>query len=132
MSQNLFIDTHEELHELNAALEELQGEYKFNIDYDNNPTDEDRENFLPIDDDTTQSIFTNTQIEEFYRIWSKDPLHYEEGEMSETQEQFNEKLQEQDIEAFQNKLKTTPCCSKKCLDNSIINYEVATKKFQLF
>lgn len=34
-TQNLFIDTHSELHELNSALEQLQDEYKFDIDYDN-------------------------------------------------------------------------------------------------
>ncbi len=133
MSQNLFIDTHTELHELNTTLQELQDKYKFNFDYDDSITEKDcEENILPIDDNDAQSIFTNTQIEEFYKIWSKDPLHYEESEMHETQVQFDEKLVEQDVEAFQKKLKTTPCCSKNCLIDNIINYEVATKKLQLF
>ncbi|RGB24601.1 hypothetical protein C1646_772843 [Rhizophagus diaphanus] len=131
MAQNLFIDIHEELYELNTALEELQEEYKFNIDYGNTTDEGHEENLQPVNDETAQSIFTNTQIDEFYRIWSKDPLHYEEGEMPKDHEQFNEKLQKQDIEAFQKKLKTTPCCSKNCLVD-IINHEIATKKFQLF
>jgi len=129
-NQNLFIDTHSELHELNSALEQLQDEYKFDIDYDNNTTSEDHEeSTFPVDDDTSYSIFTNSQIEEFHKIWNKDPLHYEESEVP---EEFNDKLMKQDIEAFQKKLKATPCCSKKCLINNIINYEIATKKFQLF
>jgi hypothetical protein len=134
MSQNLFTDTHAELHELNAALSELQEEYKFNIDYDDDTNNEDdhEENILPIDDDTVLSVFTDAEIEEFYRIWNKDPLHYEESEAPEAQDQFNEKLQEQDIDAFQKKLKATSCCSKNCLADNIINHEVATKKFQLF
>ena len=101
MAQNLFIDTHAELHELNATLEELQEEYKFNIDYNDNNNEEDYKESI-LDDDTTQSIFTNTQIEEFHKIWSKDPLHYEENETPDDQ-QFNKKLVEQDIEAFQKK-----------------------------
>ena len=36
------------------------------------------------------------------------------------------------IEAFQKKLQTTPCCSKNCLIDNIINCEIATKKFQLY
>ena len=130
MSQNLFIDTHSELHELNSALEQLQDEYKFDIDYDNNTTPEDHEeSTFPVDDDTSHLIFTSSQIEEFHKIWNKDLLHYEESEVP---EEFNDKLMKQDIETFQKKLKTTSCCSKKCLINNIIDYEIATKKFQLF
>ncbi|SRR5436190_1572709 len=134
MSQNLFIDTHAELHELNTALEQLQEEYKFNIEYDDN-TDADEgneENILPVNDNLAQSIFTNTQIEEFHRIWNKDPpLHEEENEIPEDQ-QFNEKLLEQDIESFKKKLMTSPCCSKNCLTSNLVNYEIAIKKYQLF
>ena len=130
MSHNLFINTYSELHELNNALEQLQDEYKFDIDYDNNPTSEDdKESTFPIDDDTSHTIFTNFQVEEFRKIWNKEPLNYEESEVT---EEFNNKLMEQDVEAFQKKLKATPCCSKNCLINNIIDHEIATNKFQLF
>jgi hypothetical protein len=132
MSQNLFIDTHAELHELNTALQELQDEYKSNIDYDDNNIEKDyEENILPIDDNEAQSIFTNTQIG-IYKIWSKVPLRYEESEIPETQEQFDEKLVEQDVDALQKNSKLLlTCCSKKCLIDNIINYEVAIKKFSI-
>ncbi|CAG8670039.1 4610_t:CDS:1, partial [Funneliformis mosseae] len=68
----------------------LQHEYKFNIDYNNNTISENYEEFIfLIDDDTFYSIFTNFQIKEFHNIWNKDPLHYEESEVS---EEFNDKL----------------------------------------
>ncbi|CAI2179245.1 18264_t:CDS:2 [Funneliformis geosporum] len=38
MVQSLFIDTHSELHDLNRSLEDLQDEYKFNMDYNDNKT----------------------------------------------------------------------------------------------
>ncbi|CAG8699142.1 1210_t:CDS:1, partial [Funneliformis mosseae] len=55
------------LYELNIALEQLQNEYKFDINYDNT-VDEDYEKNVPIDDDMFYSTFTNTQIEEFHKI----------------------------------------------------------------
>ena len=107
MFQNLFIDTHAELHELNTALQQLQGEYKFDIVYDDNNinTDEDDEEYIlviiPKDDNAAQLIFTNTQIEEFHKIWKKDPpLHYDEKSEIPEDLQFNENLIEQDIEAL--------------------------------
>ena len=67
MAQNLFIDTHLELYDLNRSLKDLQDEYKFDIDHE--------KSILPINEDTSHSIFTNFQIEEFRKIWNKDPLH---------------------------------------------------------
>jgi hypothetical protein len=130
MSQNLFIDTHSELYELNSALKQLQDEYKSDINYDNNTIfKDDEESTFPTDDDTSHTIFTNSQVEEFRKIWNKEQLHYEESEVP---EELNNKLMEQDVEAFQKKIKATPCCSKNCLINNIVDYEIATKKFQLF
>jgi hypothetical protein len=77
----------------------------------------------------SHSTFTNIQIEEFRKIWSKNPLHNEESEIP---EEFDEKLIKQDVEAFQRKLETTSCCSKKCLINNIVNHEISIKKFKLF
>ncbi|CAI2192565.1 19975_t:CDS:2, partial [Funneliformis geosporum] len=65
MSQNLFIDTHIELHELNTALQQLQGDILV---------------IIPKDDNVAQSIFTNTQIEKFHKIWKKDPPLHHDGE----------------------------------------------------
>src|SRR3954452_1685656 len=97
-NQNLFIDTHSELHELNNALEKLQDEYKFDIDYDNNTISENYEkSTFSVDDDTSHLIFTNSQIEKFHNIWNKDPLHYKENEVP---KEFNDKLMKQDVKAF--------------------------------
>ena len=76
MTENLFIDTHAELHELNAALEQLQEEYRFDIDYED-ITDENEnyeEDVLPNNDDAVQFIFTNIQICEFQKIYNKHSM----------------------------------------------------------
>ncbi|CAG8471646.1 1533_t:CDS:2 [Gigaspora margarita] len=129
---SIFIETHSELTTLNDEFNKLYKHYNTTEDSDELVNEEEffiesqasNNSAVEYVDSFESDCFTQQEIALFQQIYQTNLIQ----NFNEYEEKKNNKMSEQDNQAFLAKIRQTDCCPKKCFNTSI-DHDEALKRF---